>query len=62
MSLSTMMPAFAHGASTRGEVARRVPFGPPPTGLPEREATRTVTSAITHPRTVLNLVHSARSR
>ncbi len=123
-----MMPALAHGASTGWEVARRVPFGPPPTGLPEvcapeREVTRTVTaplptsgwctnmklsvtgsppgpvgtagcldvqddgpvgqnekrlpdaltndrstmtraaapSAITHPRTVLNLVHSARS-
>src|SRR5215471_2433445 len=118
-----MTPALAHGASTGWEVARRVPFGVPPTGLPAREATRTVTaplptsgwctnmklsvtgsppgpfgtagcrdvqddvpvgqnkkrspdaltndmstttravapSAITHPRTVLNLVHSART-
>src|SRR5689334_871508 len=123
MSLSTMMPALAHGASTGWRVAGRVPFGPPPPGLPEREVTRMVTaplptsgwctnmklsvtgsppgpvgtagcldvqddgpvgqnekrlpdaltndmsamtraaapSAITHPRTVLNLVHSARS-
>src|SRR5258708_15328036 len=118
-----MMPALAHGASTGLEVPPRAPFGSPATGLPEREATRTVTaplptsgwctdmklsvtgsppgpvgtagcldvqddgptgqnekrlpdaltndrstmtraaapSAITHPRTVLNLVHSARS-
>src|SRR5260221_12943282 len=41
-----MMPALAHGASTRREVARRVPFGPPPTGLPEREVTRTVTAPL----------------
>src|SRR6266581_3951373 len=46
-----MMPALVHGASTGWEVARRVPFGPPPTGLPEacapeREVTRTVTAPL----------------
>src|SRR5215469_6200477 len=117
------MPALAHGASTACNVAPGAPIGPPPTGRPEREVTRAVTtplptsgwctnmklsvtgsppgpfgtavcldvqddgpvgqnkgrlpdaltndmstttraaapSAITHPRTVLNLVHSARS-
>src|SRR5258708_2415798 len=41
-----MMPALAHGASTGWEVAPGVPFGRPPTGLPEREVTRTVTAPL----------------
>src|SRR5215469_6774080 len=40
------MPALAHGASTACNVAPGAPIGPPPTGRPEREVTRAVTTPL----------------